>query len=80
MRELLEEVIGNALRSARDEKPQPYSRAEVMEILHCKETSLWTLQQNGTLHPIKIGGKVLFNRAEVDALLQNRIVKKGGAL
>lgn len=75
LRTLLQEEIKIALRSMKNEKPQPYTRNEAMQVLHIKETALWVLQQNGTLHPFRVGGRVLFNREEVDAVAQG---KKGG--
>ena len=74
---LLRTIVAEALTEVKDYQARPYSRQDVMNLLSIKETTLWQMQQNGTLHPFKVGGKVLFERSEVDNLITNRTKRKG---
>jgi helix-turn-helix protein len=48
--------------------PRLFTRAEVLAILRIGETTLFWLQRTGKLRPIRIGGRVLFNAAEIERL------------
>lgn len=80
LRSLLEEVVVKALESAKNESPKPYTRKEAMEVLHCKDTTLWNYQQRGMLNPYHLGKQVLYEREEIDNLLNGRCPARGGAL
>lgn len=69
---ILKEIVCDALKEARAETPKPYTRAEVMKLLNVKATALWNMQQKGILHPIRTCKKLLFDRSEVDALIQGK--------
>jgi len=55
-------------RTTRDTGPRLFTRAEALAILRIGETTLFWLQRTGKLRPIRIGGRVLFNAAEIRRL------------
>lgn len=47
--------------------------SQVAEYLNIGRTSVWRYSKQNLLHPHKIGGRILYNRAEIDACMM-----KGG--
>lgn len=64
-----------------------YTRAELCQLAHITESTLWRLEKAGIIKKIKLGRKNLYSRLDIDALLgsgefhyssKNHLGKKGG--
>ena len=76
------EILGNIVKEAvsanlqQSAKPTEYSddsayytRAELCQLAHITESTLWRLEKAGIVKKIKLGRKNLYSRLDVEALL-----------
>jgi excisionase family DNA binding protein len=61
------------------EKDVLLTKKEVLEYLKISNRTLYLLMKNHAFPYIKLSRKVLFRRSEIDAFLESKTVKKGGA-
>lgn len=50
------------------------SVGETIDLLRSSRTSVYRLIEKGDLKPVKIGGRTLFRRADLDALIERSVV------
>lgn len=48
-----------------------YTRAELCQLAHITESTLWRLEKAGIIKKIKLGRKNLYSRLDVEALLRS---------
>lgn len=67
LRDLLDGAIAFAKQELKEAKePEYYTREELAKKLHISQVTLLTYRSNGWLpEPVKIGGRVLYNKAAV---------------
>ena len=76
------EILGNIVKEAVSTSLQPspkqteypddsayYTRAELCQLAHITESTLWRLEKSGVIRKIKLGRKNLYSRLDVEALL-----------
>lgn len=52
------------------QKEELVSRNELCKLLGISDVTLWRMEKEGRLAPIKVGGRNLYNKAEVVALIK----------
>lgn len=78
----LKEIIGDIVKEAVSNNLQPstktpensddssfYTRAELCQLAHITESTLWRLEKSGVIRKIKLGRKNLYSRLDVEELL-----------
>lgn len=78
----LQEIIAQIVKEAVSDSLQPsqkpfensedsayYTRAELCQLAHITESTLWRLEKSGVIRKIKLGRKNLYSRLDVEALL-----------
>ena len=75
IRRVVSEEVQRALAEAtslvREQASGTMATKEVCKLLKCSRTTLHKMINDAALHPTKIGGKLLFRRAEVEAFISN---------
>lgn len=78
LKEYIGEVIKEAVSTSLQPSPKPseksddsayYTRAELCQLAHITESTLWRLEKAGIIRKIKLGRKNLYSRLDVEALL-----------
>lgn len=78
LRDFAESMIAWGMKTIKErDEPTYYTREEMLKLLHITDPTLWEYRKKGLLpEPIKIDGKVLYNKAEVrEALNKNKFGK-----
>lgn len=60
--------------------PRLVDLKETMRLLGVKKTSAYQLIKNGELHPVKIGRKTLFLKAQVFQFIESRATEARAAM
>lgn len=63
-----------ALEAARETPAM--SRREVMAALKVSYTTLYNWEKSGYIHPVRVGSRVLYRRAEVEAIMHGHPSKQ----
>ena len=78
LQERIEEIVRGAVLATTQPSQKPientegsayYTRAELCQLAHITESTLWRLERAGIIKKIKLGRKNLYPRIEVEALL-----------
>ncbi len=78
LEQLLGEIVKDAVSTSLQPSPKPsensddspyYTRAELCQLAHITESTLWRLEKSGVIRKIKLGRKNLYPRLDVEALL-----------
>lgn len=82
--ELVERIAQRVKKMEEEKEPRYYSRQEVADLLHVTLPTLHAMVNAGALHPMKVGGRVLFraefvDKAILDGTLRKSTWTKGGA-
>jgi hypothetical protein len=78
LRDLLDGAIAWGMKTIKErDEPTYYTREELEELLHVTPTTLLSYRKKGLLpEPIRIDGRVLYDKAEVrEAMKKNRVGK-----
>lgn len=73
LRDCFESWMNFAIDKIRErDEPSYYSREELLEVLHVTDPTLNDYRKRGLIpHPIKIGGKVLYDKAKVQEAIES---------
>ena len=63
------ELLRVAIVKELENKPQNYSRKKTSELLGVSLVTLWKLEKQGDLKPIRINTKVIYSASDVEAYL-----------
>ncbi len=78
LKERIEEIVKDAVSTSLQPSSKPtenkddsayYTRAELCQLAHITESTLWRLEKSGIIRKIKLGRKNLYSRLDVEALL-----------
>lgn len=76
LRDFAESMMAWGMKTIKErDEPTYYSREEMLQLLHVTDPTLLEYRRKGLIpEPIKVEGKVLYNKAEVhEALTKNRV-------
>ena len=76
LRDFAESLMAWGMKTIKEcDEPTYYTREEMLQLLHVSDPTLLEYRKKGLIpEPIKIEGKVLYNKAEVrEALTKNRV-------
>lgn len=69
VRDEVQQALNDACGLVREQASGTYSRKETAKLLKCSLPTLKKMVSDGTLHPSKVKGKVLFRKLEVETLI-----------
>lgn len=72
--QIVKEAVSDSLQPSQktfenSEDSAYYTRAELCQLAHITESTLWRLEKSGVIRKIKLGRKNLYSRLDVEALL-----------
>lgn len=73
LRTTIFDIVKKALQEVKNEVEKPYSRKQVKALLQISDATLYGMQKAGKIHPKHIGGKVFFDKQEIDNFLKSSI-------
>ncbi len=77
LRDFADRLVAFATQKIKEaDEPDYYTREELMEKLHVSDPTLRSYREKGLIpKPVTIGGRVLYNKAEVNKAIEERKIK-----
>lgn len=77
LRDFADSLVAFATKKIKEaDEPDYYTREELMEKLHVSDPTLRSYREKGLIpKPVTIGGRVLYNKAEVNKAIEERKIK-----